>query len=222
MERRVMREFHVYIHTCPNGKRYVDINYSGISECMWCGSVEDLREDSLCCDNCDQVVFCSYCGERIYNEDEICYVGNDIFCRYCYDERIRSCDNCCDDFYTDELKTIKVYVNNEDNQGLYVIDYNTALCSNCFDNFIKENVINKDLTVIYQDSWEEQIYCINIEDLKPEAISTLLPYSLSKAFKRNSDLTYFRNSIKTDPDLRYYVSYHSMENYTARRYEELI
>lgn len=204
------------------GKRYVDINYSGISECMWCGSIENLREDSLCCDNCEQVAFCSCCGERIYDEDEICYVGNDTLCRYCYDERIGTCDSCCDDFDNDDLKTIKVYINNEDNQSIYVIDYNTTLCPDCFNNFVKENVINKDLTVIYQDSWEEQIYCINIEDLKLEAASKLLPYSLSKAYEKNSDITYFRNSIKTDPDLRYYVSYYSMESYIARRYDELI
>lgn len=70
----------------PEKVNCISLNYSGLSECMWCGISGyeyDGHENSLVCCNCGDVKYCADCGERIYN-DEYYYDGNgNYICSQC-------------------------------------------------------------------------------------------------------------------------------------------
>ena len=63
------------------------INYSGVSQCMWCGETEiDIdSEENLVCDDCDRKIYCDGCGDRIY-EDDAYELDGYYYCRYCYED----------------------------------------------------------------------------------------------------------------------------------------
>ena len=73
--------------TCDTG--WVNLHYSGKSECMTCGDLriwlEDGDEGSLCCDSCEPSRRCDKCGDRICDDDYY-YVDGECICSYCYDE----------------------------------------------------------------------------------------------------------------------------------------
>jgi hypothetical protein len=82
--------------------------YSGLSQCMWCGTTDDslvglCNEDRslLLCNQCANVKRCSHCGDR-YDSDEL-YVTAEGYelCQYCYDERT-GVDALTDDIYYDD------------------------------------------------------------------------------------------------------------------------
>lgn len=75
------------------------INFSGPSECMWCGSIEnDIHEErQLCCDECNNYqerVYCDRCGERIYDCEEVEGPDGFIYCPHCAGEMFRECEQC--------------------------------------------------------------------------------------------------------------------------------
>jgi len=82
-------------HYCILGKnlgRYTfDTTYSGAEECMSCGSLDGYYESegSLVCEDCDNRVYCSECGERI-DEDCAYWLDGDPYCEYCYNEHART------------------------------------------------------------------------------------------------------------------------------------
>ena len=61
--------------------------YSGVSECMWCGGIDEIGEDqgadALSCDSCYHRVRCEECGEVISGE-EYYYHGMTV-CYDCYE-----------------------------------------------------------------------------------------------------------------------------------------
>ena len=62
-------------------------NYSGLSQCMCCGSVDDgfEHEGSLNCYGCIRsYTYCEDCGCKIRDEDDICYVNGIPYCHDCY------------------------------------------------------------------------------------------------------------------------------------------
>jgi hypothetical protein len=88
---------------------YFDINYSGETECMFCGSALDSNSGDggcegeccdiddagcLCCNSCMEVQKCDNCGCRCY--DSYYEVDDMILCDDCYS------DNVGDDYFTDE------------------------------------------------------------------------------------------------------------------------
>lgn len=63
-------------------------NYSGNSECMWCGGsiyCDYDEEDKLVCDKCFEQITCTCCGYRFHTCDSINfdYYG-DCYCNYCF------------------------------------------------------------------------------------------------------------------------------------------
>ena len=64
-----------------------NINYSGESQCMWCGAtdVDFDHEGCLNCDDCSCThYYCDDCGERLY-EDDIYHLDEHKYCSYCYE-----------------------------------------------------------------------------------------------------------------------------------------
>jgi len=72
---------------CPDS---VVIDYSGPTNCMWCGKETGWFEDRnyVCCSDCididSNINYCEQCGERLY-EDDICWVGDTSLCWCCRD-----------------------------------------------------------------------------------------------------------------------------------------
>lgn len=73
----------------------VEFNYSGPAQCMCCGTADydalaEANQDeavSLCCCNCtyvEQDKYCDYCGERIYEGDDIYTINDYEICEHCY------------------------------------------------------------------------------------------------------------------------------------------
>ena len=82
------------------------VNYSGYSECVWCGDDEYAnQEDSnlfacsqedLVCKNCSVYIgYCGDCGDRIRVNDVRTYTGGVFgsytYCEHCYNEHVRTC-----------------------------------------------------------------------------------------------------------------------------------
>ena len=90
-------------------------NYSGKSECMWCGSTDSdyIEESSLLCDNCsdnNQYKRCCCCNERIDLEYD------DYFCN---NDGEYYCSSCRDEYYTyDEIN--EEWISREDAVEIYL------------------------------------------------------------------------------------------------------
>ncbi len=90
-------------------KRFI-FNYSGARQCMACGSTDVDFNDSvdLICYECDGTIYCSHCGERVYDIGEAYEVDGDMLCEYCY-ENLATYDILDEiDHYTDNM--VQVYV----------------------------------------------------------------------------------------------------------------
>ena len=92
---------------------FVDLNYSGDSQCMWCGEIDDWDyesygcgstdlfpngQQSLICHHCDSFIgFCECCGNEMYADDDHHTLfdpteGEDVmWCNYCYKHFHRTC-----------------------------------------------------------------------------------------------------------------------------------
>lgn len=68
----------------------IEINYSGPSQCMWCGKTRIYidSESQLLCDKCESHWYCDLCGERMTEYE---YHNNVVdgmhVCDYCHGER---------------------------------------------------------------------------------------------------------------------------------------
>ena len=66
-------------------------NYSGESECMFCGGPIDFDSDYedmekyLCCSECEGLSFCDRCDRLITDDDGYYYVDGERLCEYCYE-----------------------------------------------------------------------------------------------------------------------------------------
>ena len=82
------------------------VNYSGYSECVWCGDDEYsdqensnlfvCSQEDLVCKNCSVYIgYCEDCGNRIRENNIRIYkdgvLSTYTFCEYCYNQHIRTC-----------------------------------------------------------------------------------------------------------------------------------
>ncbi len=94
-----------------NHRDCIHINYSGKSECMWCGEDNEgkLGESSLSCSDCSCVMYCDCCGNRIYPNDSYYETAGGYICSECRNEYYR------EDFVTGAIE------NTEDMTSVYVV-----------------------------------------------------------------------------------------------------
>ena len=103
------------------------INYSGESECVICGELNDFNsEGDLCCCNCEESYYCAKCGERI-NPDFAYEVNGQFYCYDCYDN-MPTCEMCEELFDPDEGGAKIAICSNEEFDRLKQAerDYNKA------------------------------------------------------------------------------------------------
>lgn len=87
------------------------LNYSGPSQCMCCGRTDVCFTDSvdLACEECNDVVYCASCGERISKYDAY-EVDGEYYCSYCYSE-LETCSICDAKHVADEMMEIYLCYN---------------------------------------------------------------------------------------------------------------
>lgn len=207
-----------YNNTKVMPKDYI-IEYSGDSQCMWCGGTEDLREDSLACDSCSGISICSDCGERIY-KDEIYYIGNDKYCESCYREYMSVCDFCENDFPNNEVFNIAPYINDpKDKNKIYLVDTVFTICNDCLYNWLKEN-ITEPSSIIYNNERESTKYFINITDITKDGVDDLLSWSMRCIYENAENIAEFINELQS----RRYCLLHPniRDHFTKISYEELL
>lgn len=132
---------------------YLNINYSGLSECMKCGSTytRDMwpaGECDLLCDNCDEPrAYCENCGDR-HPIDEMILIDGNYYCEWCASEESFTCPCCDETYFHDSVDTVEVDVvcrthDPEYNWDIYS-PFGKTLCYRCADDieeFLKENNI---------------------------------------------------------------------------------
>lgn len=109
---------------------FYELDYSGASECMVCGSIEDTADDSLVCENCSNNVRtrCYDCGERLYDGD--IYYDNDgyAYCESCYYDHYYDCTFCGSEENTDNYHDycVEICKNHQ-----FITVWN--LCKHCYE-----------------------------------------------------------------------------------------
>lgn len=153
----------------PNKNDFIHINYSGKSQCLYCGQSVNNHDDTwkLGCDDCLQAyTYCEFCDEIIH--DDIRYFCGNIYCPTCYKERIRACPSCGDieDIYFGEWK--KIIVAPKLHEDIEYCDYpSVTVCYSC------ANKIGKDSYNIRFNSWSvDEIGLIGVapENLNPKKV----------------------------------------------------
>lgn len=138
-----------------------DYNYSGIAECMVCGSTEVSREDTLLCDNCDPSSRCMYCGEYCCEDDLITLSDGTEVCSYCFDEETGT-DTITGEYYLyDNLTSVYLYDDNDKTTGKYIYLYN-------INKFLTPEYTTLNKLPFSKDTFQ---YYVNISDLTLEGIA---------------------------------------------------
>lgn len=91
------------------------IEYSGYSECMWCGNIDydvigqEGEEDCLVCHSCAPVLYCHNCGERIYSSQDYTKMSDGtVACSYCFDNYTFYCPVLKDAFWSEDQTTLYI------------------------------------------------------------------------------------------------------------------
>lgn len=109
-----------------------NINFSGQSECMFCGESWDYRDEDnecgcLALSCCNPHFYCSCCEERI-DGDEKYYLEDEVVCRWCYEDHAESCQACEETVGDWHTYSIHLYHNDK------YTHYNTRICDGCFNS----------------------------------------------------------------------------------------
>lgn len=161
-------------------------NYSGPTECMWCGTTNGYYDaDSLLCNDCDEgnAYYCAICGDRIHPDNDDSY----------YDEYREEyvCECCYNEYYvTDELTdtgihcddSVDVYIAGKrdepiDGEDLFITTRDS--CINRYHNYNNEPTVHRDS--------DYGIYYVNIDECN---------YDWLRAYFRNNDqvINYIRRA----------------------------
>ena len=165
-----------FIHKCflPHTEskwtnRYETINYSGLSECLWCGNSsehwEDLfdHEGCLIGDCCDNSFTCFICGER-HNYDPQ-YLDGEPVCDYCLDNYVRECVICGELKHEDNLEVI--YLGSVKGEWISVEFDSIFVCADHLKQAL-ERYAKEDCQFYYlEQPWNKYMF-IDIEDLSDE------------------------------------------------------
>lgn len=135
-----------------NEDNTINIVYSGLPECMWCGSVGGMDcDEDLACEHCLNKHYCYECGERIYDGD---VYRDDLGNEYC---------ECCFNDYVVKDPITGRQINRNQAYQVYVVpstaefinQYKEALIhtSNDFASLLNRTLIDPDRSIIYLEDF---------------------------------------------------------------------
>lgn len=169
-----------------NGLTYY-LNYSGAMVCMNCGyemdsSMEETRA-VMCCscsDSEDEKWVCDFCGDTVYNEDDLYIVDDTYLCYNCYNDP----ETCCVAYDDQESHLVnnctRVYLGNP-NVGNYIYLYDKSWWLRHNDDGIDVSKI-KYVNIRPDAPWANEQYMIPLQ-----YVSEQMAYELG--FRSREDLT---------------------------------
>lgn len=131
---------HPDCYVAPTAKD-ITINYSGVSECVWCGNTSDVvrlsKAEALVCDECENCNRCAECGKAIYEDDSYYYFNDQYYCEDCVDEVANWCVLCGDYTLKENTTAIKILIEKQDEE-IIIFDEENYICNDCISYFKKE------------------------------------------------------------------------------------
>ena len=119
----------------------VSIFYSGESECVICGQEADFGDTGcLGCEDCIRINYCSHCGDRVFNDEDIVYLNDRVYCRYCYSS-FPVC-SCCDEVIDPCTDHLKFCIGSERNNKVVVEDELNSMVKVCCEDCAPEVFID--------------------------------------------------------------------------------
>lgn len=166
--------------------RLIEWEYSGASQCMWCGEINPCldSEEHLCCRDCYRECasyVCDICGDRYSEEDVILTPEGYTYCCDCYKEDCHPTSNP-DWRYKYRLTDMRhVFVYSEET-GMLVTDpddyHNYSVCLLSFDDFSSNFKDDKCVSHRVESDYcfSERVYYISTKTIKELG---LMPYWLT-------------------------------------------
>lgn len=180
-----------------------DLNYSGLSECMYCGVVGDGHfesESALICNDCDSSVFCHDCGSHVDINDAY-EVNGEYYCDDCYTDLFTVCEICEDSYLNEDIRFIfPYYAANGDVTAAHIFGDNLRVCEDCFNEWIKKHVNSKK----YYEVSDDDAYYINIEEIDEKGLREIFSYQTYNSYlaakedKGDFESFVFAHSFKDD------------------------
>lgn len=157
-------EEHAIILSKDYGKIDDYINYSGESECLSCGErlIDWDTESDLFCGRCDPVYRCSECGDYL-NYDDMIEIDGALYCEYCANEIIETCNSCEDLHHPDNMYHILLAKNDD----TILNDKEIILCEDCY--FDGKYFDKEDVQWCRGTHWRSADYIL-VEDLTEEGL----------------------------------------------------
>lgn len=183
------------------GEDYIyNVEYSGPSQCMACGSTdwdtEFVSEEDLVCRDCTPHHICSCCGNPIFEDEEWYVIDGEYLCRNCFCLETRPCDICGEDHLQNNLIPIyaipELITKTKDGRYSARIDISSPdfyVCDDCLDEFVekklKENchmfILNHTYHCIYFDDLLESVkketsYWADYDYIAPLEFSSVIQF----------------------------------------------
>lgn len=108
-----------------------DINYSGASQCMFCGALNEEfdGEGLLCCYECNDAHRCAHCGD-LYAQDDLMMIDGEWVCEYCA-EHMPICEVCGNTHVDSYTREIHLATENGVLRGCTIL-----VCEMCIDDLV--------------------------------------------------------------------------------------
>ena len=174
--------------------KYVEIKYSGVSECVICGDTNCIENDChVACFKClNMATRCEECGSTY----EVYEFNGHYYCADCWDSFVHVCQECedevhCDDEYRlyvlpryTEEQIEKIKHNGESwwdindfisyDKGEILMpesDLYVKFCSkSCLIKYIKQIVKDKSNVCLYQNEYNNDSYYLFADDINSDAV----------------------------------------------------
>lgn len=168
--------YHSIIRKNTRGR--VEINYSGASECVICGSSNSAfdNESEVCCSDCITIYYCCSCGERISHDYNVIEFEDRYYCRYCYEE-LPACSFCGETVDLNnncDAEEFVVAVKNEDDGIDDVISsYDSPIervcCENCMNTIFRKPEFRNLMHNRTHHQYYHRYPVVYLDELTPDA-----------------------------------------------------
>lgn len=190
-----------------------EVNISGPAECMYCGKRiywgDNADSDTLLCDECKPVEYCSYCGDEL---DEVngMYVSPDdgsFLCPSCYVDFFTQCHHCGSIENRREMSIVIAPLN--ETRYYYRKSVFAVLCESCLRVYLR----NKDIIPL-----SEAFKCTFDSEEMNDRWQQALYYGQSVGSYQTDDIYVLNPSPEAsynETDLRYMFGKEIVEDYCA-------